>query len=246
MRLGLKLWSTNEDVIEEAVALIAKGVFHYVELMVVPDTNPTPFQKYKIPYVLHAAHDTWGANPANPSAERRSRETLAEALRWADALQAEYVVVHPGFGTMEAALKFFEKESDPRIVIENMSQFGIDYGKVVEITGHTAEQLKRLMAGRFGFCLDLNHALCAAHSLQRNPEEYLKELLVLQPALFHISDGDYTDEHLAIGKGKYDFVLLARCLQESEVKKVTLETPRGNLHSLREDEENAATLRSFF
>ncbi len=246
MELGLKLWSTNKDVLEDAASLIEKDIFQYVELMVVPDTDPAPFQEHKIPYMLHAAHDTWGANPADPSKEQRSRETLAQALRWADVLQTEYVVVHPGFGAMEVATEFFKKESDPRIAIENMPQFGRDYGQRVEFAGYSVEQLNRLMKGTFGFCLDLNHALCAARSLQRNPEEYLKELLSLQPALFHISDGDYTDKHLAIGKGTYDFTLLARCLQESENKKVTLETPRKNLHSLKEDEENAIRLRSFF
>lgn len=246
MELGLKLWSTNKDMLKDAAFLIEKGVFQYVELMVVPDTNPAPFKKSGLPYILHAAHDTWGANPADPSKEQRSRETLREALHWADVLEAEYVVVHPGFGTMEAALAFFQKELDPRILIENMPQFGMDYGQRVEFVGYSVEQLTLLMEGKFGFCLDLNHALCATRSLQKNAEEYLKELLLLQPALFHISDGGYTDEHLHIGKGEYDFLMLAKVLQRGQSKKMTLETPRENLHSLKEDEENAIRLRSFF
>ncbi len=246
MELGLKLWSINKDMVEEAASLIEKGVFQYVELMVVPDSDPEPFRAVGLPYVLHAAHDTWGANPADPSKEQRSRETIREAFHWADVLEAEHVVVHPGFGTMEAALAFFQKELDSRIAIENMAQFGIDYGQKVEYAGYSAGQLCKLMRGKFGFCLDLNHALCAARSQGKDEEEYVKELLWLKPALCHVSDGDYTDAHLAIGKGKYDFTLLARCLQESENKKVTLETPRKNLHSLGEDKENAIRLRSFF
>ena len=246
MELGLKLWSTNEDRLPEASALIAKGVFQYIELMVAPDTDPAPFAGKGLPYVLHAAHDTWGANPADPSKEQRSRETLRETLRWADVLEAKYVVAHPGFGTMEAALAFFQKESDPRILIENMPQLGRDFGQRVEFVGYSVEQLTLLTKGTFGFCLDLNHALCAARSLERDEEEYVRELLSLKPVLYHVSDGDYTDAHLDIGKGAYNFAALAKCLDEDGSKKITLETPRKNLHSLKEDEENALRLRPFF
>ena len=53
IKFGLKLWSINYNLLEEARKLIEKGIFHYIELMPVPDTEISPFQKIKVPYVIH-------------------------------------------------------------------------------------------------------------------------------------------------------------------------------------------------
>ena len=255
MQLGLKLWSTNGDVLGQAESLIAKGTFQYVELMVVPGTDPVPFQKSGLPYVLHAAHDTWGPNPADPERLEVTRKSLEDARAWADLLGARFIVFHPGFckpgfSAMENVLEFLKDEpADKRIVIENMASFGLDYGQVVEHVGYTKEQLELLMQDKFNFCLDLYHAMRAARSLGRNPKEYFDELLSLKPVLFHISDGDFSqtlDNHLGLKAGEFDLAFFAECIRSVPQALVTLETPREHLHSLKEDEGNAVIFRSLF
>jgi len=114
--------------------------------------------------------------------------------------------------------------------------------------GFTPEQIKELTGNRFGFCLDLNHAIKAAVSLKKDYKKYIKEFLKLKPAMFHISDGNLDqekDEHLDIGKGEYDFKFLINCVKENESKYLTLETPKDNLNSCKQDLENLKKLKSF-
>ena len=62
--------------------------------------------------------------------------------------------------------------------------------------------------------------------------------MALDPKMFHISDGaldDEKDEHLNIGDGEYDLGYMLRCVDESDSRFVTLETPREDQTSLEED-----------
>ena len=66
--------------------------------------------------------------------------------------------------------------------------------------------------------------------------------------MLHISDGtlkNEKDEHLNIIEGEYDFNFLADCIKGNRTEYVSLETPRANLNSLKEDLENLKKLKSF-
>ena len=82
------------------------------------------------------------------------------------------------------------------------------------LIGHDSDQLKLLMGSKFNFCLDLNHAIKAAISLDLPYQDFITELLKLNPKVFHIADGQLDieqDEHLNIGQGNYDFKFLLDC-----------------------------------
>jgi deoxyribonuclease-4 len=131
---------------------------------------------------------------------------------------------------------------DKRILIENMPKVGLNDERMI---GYTAEQVKKLMGDKFGFCLDLNHAIKAAVSLRRPYKEFIENFLKSEPNMFHISDGkldNEKDEHLHIGEGDYDFEFLMSCVKKNEFKYVTLETPRTDLNSLDEDLKNLERL----
>jgi len=245
LKFGLKLWSINYDLIEETKRLIEENIFNYIELMPIPDTKIAPFRKIEVPYIIHITSENFGLNIADKKKERFNLETINQCIKWADKLNAKYLILHPGFGEIEIAKNFLERINDKRILIENMPKVGINNERMI---GYTSEQIKTLTGSRFGFCLDLNHAIKAAISLKENYKERIKNFLKLKPKMFHISDGtlkEEKDRHLAIGEGEYDFNFLANCIKESRVDYVSLETPRTNLGSFKEDLENLRKLKSF-
>jgi len=244
IKFGLKLWSINPNLIKEAKKLIKNRIFDYIELMVIPDTQISPYQKVKVPYIIHITSERWGVNIADKKKDVFNLKAINKCIQWTDKLNAKYLILHPGFGEIEVARKFLERINDKRILIENMPKIGLNDEKMI---GYTPEQIKKLIRDKFSFCLDLNHAIKSAISLKKDYKEYIKDFLKLSPKMFHISDGtlkNEKDEHLSIGRGEYDSAFLAGCIQKNNIQYITLETPKVNLRSLNEDIENLKKLKS--
>jgi len=241
IEFGLKLWSINYHQLSEAVKLIEKDMFQYIELMPVPNTDISPFLEIDVPYFIHVTTESYGVNIANRSKKEFNLEIIGLCREWADKLGARYLILHPGYGSIDDATKFLEKIGDNRILIENMPKIGINNEKMV---GYTVEQVRELMNNRFGLCLDFGHAIKAAVSLNEDYEKYIKKFLKLNPKMFHVSDGklnNQKDEHLHIGEGDYNFEFLMGCIKKSKLKYVTLETPRS-LDSLDGNSKNLEKL----
>ena len=241
IKFGLKLWSNQKDLLKAAIDLIENKVFDYIELSVVPNTDIDPF-KYDLLYVIHAPHEKFGVNIGDPEKKGYNSNMINESIDWADKLNARNIILHSGYGSMNAAKRVLEEVDDKRILIENMPKVGLNDEKMI---GDTPEQIKKLIDNKFGLCLDLNHAIKAAVSLGRPYKEFIEEFLKLKPKMFHISDGRLNkekDEHLSIGEGDYDFELLIGCVKKNEFKYVTLETPRTNSNSFSDDLKNLERL----
>ena len=223
-RPGLKLWSTNTDLLPEAALLVKNGPFEYIELMPVPGTSVEPFVQYDIPFVLHCATERFGVNIADTTITYYNLQVIDECLEWADVLGAEYVILHPGFGEIDNALAFLQNITDRRIIIENMPKVGLQGEQLI---GYSVDQMRILLgAGEFGFCLDLNHAAKAAISMNVDYKQFIPKMIELNPVMFHISDGmlnNGLDEHLTIGEGDYDMKFFSDIIG---VQQVTFETPR--------------------
>jgi len=244
IKFGLKLWSTNQDALPQVEELIEENVFQYIELTPIPNTRLDPFLEAKAHYVIHITTERYGVNIADEKKKKFNLKTIDNCIEWADMLDAEYLILHPGFGSMDKAMEFMGDINDKRILIENMPRVGVNNEKMI---GYTPEQIKELMGERFGLCLDFGHAIKAAVSLNEDYKKYIKKFLKINPKMFHISDGKLNsekDEHLHIGEGEYDFEFLMDCVRKSESKYVTLETPRTNLNSLKEDLRNLEKLKS--
>jgi sugar phosphate isomerase/epimerase len=237
VKLGLKLWSTNIDLIDEAASLVKSDVFQYVELTPVPGTSAVPFRKLDIPYIVHVTTEAHGVNIADPAKAGYSLDRVRECVLWADQLDASYLILHPGFGRTDDALLFIKGLTDRRILIENMPKVGISGEPMI---GYDTAQVRRLTGGRFGLCLDVNHAIKAAISLGEDYRAFVDGLFALKPAVAHVSDGHLDvekDEHLHIGAGDYDFAFITDRLRTHGTPFVTLETPREN--GLRDAVEDA-------
>jgi len=238
IKLGLKLWSTNCSLLDKASRLIKNNAFHYIELTPIPTAKIAPFLNCDVPYIIHIPTEKQGSNIAERVKKSFNMKIIDECIRWADKLDAKYLILHSGFGLIDDAVEFLSDINDKRILIENMPKVGLNGEKMI---GYTPGQIAALTRNKFGFCLDFGHAIKAAVSLNRQYKELVEEFLELNPSMFHISDGKLNnekDEHLNIGHGDYDFEFLMSCVKKSGGEYLTLETQRTRLNSFDEDIEN--------
>jgi endonuclease IV len=159
---------------------------------------------------------------------------LLETFRFADALNAEHVIFHSGVnGSIEETAHQLKPFADSRCLIENKPVKGLHneqcIGAVPEELIYIAKELK------VGFCLDFGHAICVANSLKREPLSFINELLQLQPAMYHLTDGNYTgeyDSHLHYGKGTFPIKELLKLVPENA--KLTNEAKHDSLSNLND------------
>lgn len=241
-KFGLKVWSINEQYIHDAVKYYEQGLYSYIEVYAVPgsyDRYVSMWAALKIPFVIHAPHFVHGLNLSKKECELDNQKILQESLRWADALDASFVVVHPGIGgdseqTAEQLKKFFDK----RILIENKPYHVLPAFAGNQIcVGYSPEQIAEvMMVSGVGFCLDAGHALCAANALGEDPYAYLEQFNKLKPAMYHLTDGDQQgiyDVHWHFGKGTFD------------LKKIFSLYPLGSMISLETEKNFQDNLADF-
>jgi len=242
MKFGLKLWSINTDLIDQAVHLIDEKVFDYIELMVIPDSEIKPFL-LDVPYIIHIPHEKFGVNIGDPAAKEFTLQKINESITWGDKLNAKYLILHAGHGSIQHATDLLREVSDSRLLIENMPKVGLGGEAMI---GYSPAQIEEMIGdGDMGLCLDFGHAVKAAVSLGVDYKEYVNGFVGLEPRVFHVSDGWLSgerDEHLGIGEGEYDFGFLMECVVSSKSKMVTVETPRSVQESLADDMQNVNAL----
>ncbi len=242
LKFGLKLWSINTDLIDQAIALIDEKIFYYIELFVIPETDVFPFL-FDVPYIIHIPHHKFKVNIGDSSIKEYNLHKIDESIEWADKLNAKYLILHAGHGSMKDAKDILYEIDDKRILIENMPKVGLDNEDMI---GYSPGQIEELLdIKNFGMCLDFGHAIKASITLGKDYKEYLKGYLKFSPDVFHISDGrlnNEKDEHMNIGEGEYDIHYLVKYVEKSN-RFVTLETPRFDQQSLLEDIKNVKLLK---
>ena len=245
MKFGLKLWSINTDLIDQAIHLIDEKVFDYIELFVIPDSEIKPFV-IDVPYVIHIPHDKFRVNIGDPMAKGCTLQRINESITWADRLNAKHLILHAGYGSMQHAIDLLRGLSDSRLLIENMPKVGLGGESMI---GYSPEQIKELIwDSEMGLCLDFGHAVKAAVSLGVDYKEYVEGFMGLRPRVFHVSDGMLSgerDEHLGIGEGEYNLEFLMGCVERSGMEMVTMETPRRG-GSLDGDVDNLYILKDMY
>ena len=158
IRYGVKLWTRDTQLINEAKKLIDAGTFHYVELII--DTgflDASPFD-YDLPYVIHSPHENFGVDIGDESKKKHTLNMIARSIKFADKLNAEEIIIHAGTGSKEVAKSALSKISDDRIIIENMPVAGIHGERCL---GYDAKSISGLIDGA-GICLDFGHAIKAS------------------------------------------------------------------------------------
>ena len=266
-KIGLKLWSTNTNCYyDEAIRLYNDGVFDYIELYVVPDTLETldKWKKLNIPFIIHCPHFAHGFNIAKSEKNESNRKIFEQVQRFADELNAEYIVVHGGIdGNIGETAKQFASLNEPRALIENKpyvalpNRMGGNFCR-----GYNVEEIKLVMdTAKCGFCLDFGHAICAANSLfdltphptplpqgarEKVLYSYIDDFLVLAPTMFHLTDiTDITspyDSHPHIGSGQLDIKRILKLIPQG--KNITVETVKNSKENLDDFIEDMRWLKN--
>ena len=253
-QIGLKLWSINTDIyLQEAEKLFADGVFSYIELFVVPGSleHLPAWKKLKCPFIIHNAHFMQHFNLAKREKEADNRKIYEETRRFADELDAKYIIFHGGIeGSIEETARQLASFHEPRAVIENKpfralpNRMGGEFCR-----GYNIAELKTVMdAAGCGFCLDFGHAICAANSQHVDPYEYIREMKeALSPSMFHLTDIDDTtsewDSHPHLGTGQLNLGKICSMLPEDAI--VTAETNKNSKTDLQDFIPDAQTLRFY-
>lgn len=236
-QIGLKLWSTNTGAyLREAERLYADGAFSYIELYIVPGTLEClgAWQKLQIPFIIHNAHFMQHFNLADKKCAKSNREIYEETKRFADALNARWIIFHGGTnGTIEETASQLKSFSEPRALIENKPCCAmVDNGNLCR--GATPEEIQFVMRETgCGFCCDISHAFCAANYLHKEPFDFYSKLLKLQPVMFHISDNDSHsrfDRHYHLGQGTLDLKRILSLWPEDT--QITIETQKDSADNL--------------
>ncbi len=241
---GLKLWSVNDNYVDEAVRLHEMGMFDYIELFIAPGTEERYLslwaglrERYGIKFVAHAPHFMSGMNLAKRENMENNLRMAKETFKAADRLGAEMVIFHSGIGGKDKEVVFqLKKIFDPRMLIENKPYYPLS-GKEMVCNGNSPENIRFIMENAgVGFCLDIGHALCSANAQNKDRNAYLRLFMELKPKMFHISDGDNEsvfDSHVHIGSGSYD------------LKSALAELPANSLVTIETEKDSRTDLKDF-
>ncbi len=249
IELGLKIWSTNDYYVSDAVRLYEEGWCQYIELYSVPKSFQTCFHIWEgikhIPFIIHAPHSQSGLNFAKSDCKKQNLSYAREAIEFANLLSASYIIFHPGTdGDLNETIQQIQEIWDPRIVIENKPYWGVD-GTIL-CNGYTPEQIQLVIQkAKTGFCLDIGHAICAANALKQEPFAFISEFMTLNPQMFHLCDGDFIslyDQHLHLGKGNFPLKKIIESFPKS--CKLSLETPKDYQNKLSDFEDDVTYLQN--
>lgn len=233
LQVGLKFWPADmREFMAGPRYEEVLGMIDFVEIMAIRGEDISFLEGFSKPITVHCMHSYPGFffNPGNPSKKKENRNLLDFALKSADTLGSDIIVVHPGFlekgSSPEAAGEFLKSFKDSRIRIETMpfetegmAHLGRDpegMGKILRISGK-------------GLCLDLSHAFESSLAHGRDGMEFIREFLGMGPDYFHISDTDVdragrpVEFHKHLGEGMLDMMAMRDALPEGA--RVCLETP---------------------
>jgi len=236
IKYGLKLWSTNRHLFDEAVRLVRTGQADFVELYVVPDkfslTDLEPLKKITVS--IHTPHYGHQFNIFNLD-EKAMDIFKNQVIAAADYFNSEFIILHAGVGEdKEVFRENINKIKDRRIIIENKPRIGMDD---VRCFGYSLDQLKFIKEEcGLDICLDFAHAAESAFSQKIDYKVFWQKIIdELSPAYFHLSDdfpGNEKDEHLNLESGGLDLKLIKNMLEGLEAKRdisLVFETPKlGN------------------
>ncbi len=250
-KIGLKLWSSNAEIFrKEAVRLYNEGVYDFIELMVIPDTLDTldKWAELNIPYILHNPHYSQGFDFSNIEKREYNRKIYENTKRFADRLNADKIVFHGGIGgdINETVIQLRELR-EPRALIEN-KPLVVRGDKFVGMhcIGARIEEIKFIMDSTgCGFCLDFGHAICAANALGVDYNEFLDELIELEPDMYHLTDLDditsIYDSHTHLNHGVLDIVNMIS--KTDNGKCITFETEKSYNDNLSDFEQEIKWLK---
>lgn len=245
IRYGLKLWTSNAYLFEEAAQRFQEGAFDFIEFYYHPDfpldaAMLRPFAG--IPMGVHAPHelDRFVFGEKELDLWRRTKAFV-------DLANGSCIVVHPGYARSIPDFAAFRRElikiDDARILIETMP--GLD-SKGVELFGTDLEMWKRFKEVK-PICFDVQKVIKSAVYHKHDWRTYVAaSLRELQPTYGHISGGETShaiDQHADLWDSDIDWSLVKHELEAlPQDIRLVFETPK-NGKDLANDLDNMAFFR---
>lgn len=248
LNIGLKLYSTDTSLIDNALIIQEEGFYDYIELYIVPGSYEETIESWKsfdCPFVIHAPHSIHGINLAQANMWKANQRNFKEAQLFADSLGADIIIVHGGNnGSFAETLRQIVLLDEKRIVLENKPKVGLQNEVCM---GWSPFEFRRAVdAGVINsMVLDFGHAASAASSLGVDAMEVIREFVALKPKVFHLSDGDAfseKDTHLNLGRGSLNLSAFLTVVPEEGL--LTVETPRDSSKGLEDFIDDICFLRN--
>jgi sugar phosphate isomerase/epimerase len=248
LKLGLKLWSVNVNLIPFAQKFYEQGHCDYIELYTVPGTfaqTVSQWEKFAGPYIIHAPHNAHNFNLAKRELVEENQRKFTEVLEFTKRLKAQWIIVHGGnSGPIEETIEQLKKFADPRILVENKPMKG---HRDQLLVGFSAEDIDRIcrQAHLSGVVFDFSHAVCAANSLNKDPLVWIKSFLDLPIKIFHLGDGDWNshvDMHSHFGEGTFPIKDFIKCIPPGAL--VSVETRMDSKNKLQDYKADLVYLRN--
>ncbi len=229
MKSGIKLWSINDNLYEEAIRLFETGAIDFVELLYVPGQIKNIEKLQKLEVILHGPTSRQGYSFGDDQFAR-NKKVLFEMIELSNQLNSKYMILHPEFGTVKNFIKLLGLINNEKFMVENMPFYGMNDTK--ELIAYNYSDIKKIMDEcGLGFCLDLAHAAKTAIALHLDYKEFIKMLFLLGPKIAHVSDGRFDnriDEHLDLGTGDFDMIFFKSLISNSLVEYLTFEVSKKN------------------
>jgi len=248
LKIGLKLYSPDTDLIPDSARLLKKAFLDYIELYIIPGSFENTIAKWKgfeCPYVIHAPHSIHGINLARADMRETNQMHFNQAREFADSLGADIIIIHGGNnGSFDETIRQIAFLNDSRSALENKPRVGINNERCA---GWSPEEFHRASeAGVLhGTVLDFGHAVCAANSSGIDATDIIRGFLAFNPKVFHVSDGNHDSErdiHLNFGKGDFNIREFLSVVPDDGL--LTVETPRVQSRYLNDFIDDVSFLRN--
>ncbi len=211
-----------------------------------------------VPYLINLAS-------SKLDIREKSHQALVYALQRAEALNAKYLVIHPGnhlgdgpekgIKRISTAIRdcFDKVEGKSQILLETVSGAGTEVGRTFDELGSLVNTID---AGeRIGICFDTCHVFASGYPLdsrygiENTLDVFDKNIGLDKLKLMHANDstgklGSRLDRHTHIGKGYIGYEGFKSLMSTNRLKDlpVILETPKN---SPSDDHRNLKVLRRF-
>lgn len=246
MKIGLKLYSTDTELIPKAVPL-KNTYFNFIELYIIPGSYYKTIDAWKefgVPYIIHAPHSFHDVNLAQANKWEANLLSYNETRLFADNLNSDIIIAHGGNkGSFDETIRQIKNIGDKRIVLENKPKLGLNNEICV---GWSPAEFKKIFDEHIinGIALDFGHASCAALSSSVDVMDIVKALMFFNPRIFHLTDGHVESEkdtHLNLGKGNYNLREFVSVIPNNSL--VTIETPRNPSNNMEDFIEDVNYLK---
>jgi sugar phosphate isomerase/epimerase len=172
-----------------------RGLFDYVEVMALDDTDYNSFSRLGVPIQIHMRHQNFGVNIADSCKLRENVRAAETAKRLADRFGSDVIVVHPGecegdLCSFQNSVNFLRRFGDERFFVENMPA-----EKYLCNTSHSTKILLE-DSGR-NLCFDVNHAVEMARGEKVDEEYVVDGFFKLNPGYFHLGGQRGRRTHLS-------------------------------------------------